>query len=97
MFIYIIQSQSGPVKIGYSQDPEKRLKQLQTGSSDKLTLHAKINVEKEHVKLLEKTIHRMNSHKRIDGEWFDLNPDDAVRDIEFAIISFDPVVAKYKK
>ena len=70
--LYIIQSDiSGAIKIGRSKNPEKRLKQLQTGSPYKLQL---LTVAKEKGDR-EKPLHRkFKPYKQAcKGEWFDFD------------------------
>ncbi|MBL4753744.1 MAG: GIY-YIG nuclease family protein [Flavobacteriales bacterium] len=75
---FIQQKQKGrkgiqPVKIGYSLDPEARLKNLQTGSPVKLKLCKTIEVEtKREAEIVERCLHRLGSkkHRRLEGEWF---------------------------
>lgn len=59
------------IKIGYSSNIQKRIKQLSTGSSQRLTLLGYIESEKS----LEKELHIKFSHHRIrsNGEWFSVN------------------------
>ena len=65
--LYIIQSdKTGMIKIGRSKDPEKRLKQLQTGNPNKLKLIACFKNEGWR----EKQIHESLRAYRLKGEWF---------------------------
>ena len=65
--LYIIQSDvTGMIKIGRSKDPQKRLKQLQTGNPNKLKLIAYFEGEGWREKLLHE---HLSSH-RLEGEWF---------------------------
>lgn len=61
-------------KIGITiKDPEKRLKQLQTGSSDKIDLLRKY--KSPFYKKIEKFLHRKYMSYKCEGggsEWFDL-------------------------
>lgn len=60
-------------KIGFTKGTvEKRLKTLQTGNPNELTVVAYF--ESEYARLIESTFHRLNKHRRISGEWFDLSP-----------------------
>lgn len=66
-FIYFIQGESGgPIKIGYTENVEKRLCALQTGHYDTLkvlkAIPGNINDEKKH--------HKKFQHLRLRGEWF---------------------------
>ena len=68
-FVYLIFSEeSGIYKVGVSKNPEKRLKQLQTGNGEKLVLKNKY--ESEHYNQIEKYFHSMYSPEKKVGEWF---------------------------
>ena len=74
--LYIIHSDQDLYKIGISHNPEKRLKQLQTGNGCKLRLYKTYIVKNEAI--LEKKIHNMLwQNKAILGksEWFRLCPE----------------------
>lgn len=72
--IYILQV-GDFFKIGYTTNSvEKRVKQLQTGSPDKITI--KYIFESNYKMSVERSLHRLFSHKRISGEFFDLSVDD---------------------
>lgn len=74
MYVYIIQSgtsKKSPVKIGMSDDPEKRIKQLQTGNPRILRIIISIKCNsRQHAFELEKTLHRMLERNNILNEWF---------------------------
>ena len=63
-------------KIGSTRakDVNKRLKQLQTGSSSKL--YIKESFETEHPFKLEKMLHNHFKDKNLIGEWFELSESD---------------------
>jgi len=67
-YIYVIRC-NDKFKIGYSSDPERRLKQLQTSNSEKLVLEW--SRERADACKLEKHLHRVFGQYRIRGEWFD--------------------------
>lgn len=69
--IYFIQQEGGPVKIGVSNDVEKRLATLQTGSPRLLRLLGSIPGDE----LLEQEIHHRFSGHRLQGEWFEASPE----------------------
>jgi hypothetical protein len=71
-YIYLIGTEVKQ-KIGFSKNIYKRIKQLQTGSPEKLVLHHYIEVPDEFVKKLEKIIHHELAHKRERGEWFNIS------------------------
>ena len=65
--LYIIQSDvTGMIKIGRSSNPQKRLKQLQTGNPNCLKLIASFKGEG----WKEKLIHEELKRWRKKGEWF---------------------------
>ena len=86
-FIYIIQDKiNNTIKIGISQNPNKRLKQLQTGSPNPLEL---IYTEecgyggRKRTLQLEKLIHKDIKGKGLKqrGEWFTLNESTSIQEI----------------
>lgn len=67
VMIYFIQdSETGHIKIGHAADPERRLKQLQTGCPGKLILLCTVSGSKDD----EAKIHKKFAHHRLRGEWF---------------------------
>jgi hypothetical protein len=69
--LYFIQMAEAPYhfKIGRAKDPNKRLKQLQTGSSIKLKL---VHIFKG-LGNKEKMLHEELRRWRLEGEWFSCN------------------------
>jgi hypothetical protein len=66
-FIYFIQSgEHGPIKIGLSNGPNRRLPQLQTGNPDELLLRHVIPGDLG----VERKLHQRFEPARIRGEWF---------------------------
>ena len=74
MYVYIIQSgtsKKAPIKIGMSDEPEKRIKQLQTGNPQLLRIIISIKCNsRQHAYDLERTLHRMLERNNILNEWF---------------------------
>ena len=70
MYVYAIrEAESKRIKLGISRDPQARLRQLQTGNSQKLELVAfkpAVNRFAE-----ERALQADNAASRIRGEWFD--------------------------
>lgn len=76
-YIYLIgqRGQKGQFKIGVTRGSvEKRLKQLQTGSSDEL--YIKETFESDNAFKLEKMLHNQFSSKNMLNEWYQLEDDD---------------------
>ena len=71
-YIYFIQQgDDGPIKVGYSTNPEKRLKTLSTASPH--SLHLLKVVEGDET--LEKRIHTRFAEIRLGGEWLQATQD----------------------
>ena len=61
-----------PVKVGVSNNPDRRMITMQTGNSRKLELIAKMGpFSKKQAFSQESRIHRILGRGRITGEWFD--------------------------
>src|SRR5210317_522262 len=74
-YVYIIQCgdmKDAPIKIGFSNNPEYRAENLQTGCPYRLRVTTKIPMEnRAEAEKLEKYLHgRLNNHRMV-GEWFD--------------------------
>lgn len=82
-FLYVISADlEGPVKLGLSRHPEKRVRQLQTASAVPLLIHHVEEVEEDRVKIAEKALHRLLGHKRMQGEWFNLSVEEAISEVQ---------------
>lgn len=88
MFIYAIASGPETVKIGYSANPERRLGELQVGHEKRLKIVYKEAVPDKKAPILEKLIHNANNHLRIHGEWFALTHEQAIQEVQFALIRY---------
>ena len=77
MYLYCI-SDGVLCKFGYSVDPQRRLRSLQTGSSSQLQLVHCILVEEDQGRVLERTFHREYAYRRVRGEWFRCSEQEAV-------------------
>ena len=75
-YIYLIQKNTESIyKIGISDNPLKRVKQLQTGNSSRLHLIKVFPVA--NARAIEKRLHRLLMFYRCSpsGEWFKLTPE----------------------
>jgi len=77
-YVYFIeQAGSEYTKIGVSESPEARLRELQGGNPDLLTLRYVIKVgTQEQAASLERLLHKLFGKFRIRGEWFDVSAKD---------------------
>jgi T5orf172 domain len=88
-FIYVISAnESGPCKIGISIDPNRRLKQLQTGHEEILFVHHTEPVID--AKLYEGLLHKTMNYKRKRGEWFNMSVKESIDYIKFILIKYQP-------
>lgn len=75
-YVYFIQRDrkgNQPVKIGYSKDPDLRIKDLQVANCDKLKIALTIPFETEELaREAERTMHWLarKKHRKLNGEWF---------------------------
>ena len=77
--VYIISDDTN-TKIGWSKNPHKRLKQLQTGNSHKLRLVKVYDVPRIKERYLHKALIRFKT--RHNGEWFDIRSADAINIVD---------------
>jgi len=68
--IYLIRHNSGAVKIGYSKNPERRVRALDVMPYPVVELEFSKRVRD--AKSVERELHERYSDKQIRGEWFDL-------------------------
>lgn len=78
--VYIIahldgRSPCGPVKVGISASPERRLAAIQTANPKHLVLLCTFATpNREMAKILESAFHEVMAANRLAGEWFDIPP-----------------------
>lgn len=75
MFVYLLSDNFLKYKIGGSKHPKKRLKELQTGNGEVLSLIKTYKSEK-YYKYIEIILHNTYNYKKTVGEWFILEPKD---------------------
>jgi len=78
--VYLIRGNNGKYKIGIAKNPTQRIKNLQTGNSDRLTIIE--TYQSENASKIETTLHNHFRHVRNHGEWFDLSISEEVSFIE---------------
>jgi hypothetical protein len=71
-FVYLVRAElTGLVKIGATKNPFERVRNLQTGSPDRLNLVATIEFPSlHHAYAAEQKLHKRFSKYRVHGEWF---------------------------
>lgn len=71
-YVYLLKIPEKSIyKIGVSKDVEKRIKQLQTGNYEQITLVHKF--KSNYPYKIESILHGMYKFKRIEGEWYDMS------------------------
>jgi len=88
-YIYIIGSDNPPYKVGISKDPNRRLRNLQTGHPYPLKIHLLKETDVSRTKLLETVIHRHLKFYKTSGEWFDVNLENLKLDVEYALMRYE--------
>lgn len=83
MFIYAIGTLNTQQKIGYSKNPDQRLKTLQTANAEPLHIHYAFQVDESIAASVEKYLHRQYNHKRIKGEWFEMTPEEIIGQMQY--------------
>ena len=80
MFLYCIANESGYCKFGFSREPSRRLRALQTGSGETLRLIETLAVEADRVRELERLLHtEIGLHRRVRGEWFSISGEEGAQ------------------
>lgn len=73
-YLYIAGRPEGPIKVGISRKPINRLSMLGTGCPFQIELlHLKIMDNMETARENETEFMIVNQHKRMSGEWFDMD------------------------
>jgi predicted GIY-YIG superfamily endonuclease len=78
-FVYVLLDQQGRRKLGKTvNDVEKRVKQLQTGNAEQITIEYRLEVND--MRRAENAIHDLfaASRLRINGEWFKLSESELI-------------------
>jgi hypothetical protein len=82
--VYVIKSTGGICKVGISNDPEERLRQLLTGHGLGLELVHVESVGDDAARLVERAAHRMLDNAKTGGEWFRVSADKAIQVVKIA-------------
>lgn len=94
-YVYLITNDYCHYKIGITTKTiEKRIKQLQTGNSEKIFIVK--HYYTEHHRQLEAWLHRKFNDKRLEGEWFELD-DSIILDFENICKSIESTIHLLKE
>jgi predicted GIY-YIG superfamily endonuclease len=70
-YVYFMQAGKSHIKIGVSDDPDARVRELQTGAFKTLHVIARFPFPSRAAAFeVEKELHRKFSHLKVSGEWF---------------------------
>lgn len=85
-YVYLIEVVGAKaIKIGYATDPVKRLQSLQTGNHQELSLKHVIACDDAGIAArLETMLHRRYESNRLRAEWFAVDAQMVMEDIQFA-------------
>lgn len=93
-YIYVLESGSGHLKVGFSRSPENRLRSISTNHPHPLRLaHSKQVPDKARV--AERLAHAILGGKRCKGEWFTATLAEAVDAIDRAVAMVAAGVMSY--
>lgn len=67
------------IKIGFSKNPEKRIRELQTGNSRKLAIMGWIESDDQSH---ERCLHKKYKGFRLNGEWFSIEPNHVLEELK---------------
>ncbi len=76
-YVYLMGPDPDLVKIGFAADPRKRLRALQTGHPEPLTIFAALPGTMDD----ERELHELFSHAKTVGEWFDISGDEVLQGV----------------
>jgi hypothetical protein len=84
-YVYVIGSQSGPCKVGYSVDTERRLKDIQRPKTQRIQIFGKWPLGHATALAVERYAHWLLRDKQISGEWFDVTAEEAADAVSRAV------------
>lgn len=86
MYIYAIGNEDGPVKIGITYELGGRLRALRTSCPFPIEIiHAERMPSRSKARRMETVIHAVYREKRLCGEWFSIDADQAWEAIDTAV------------
>jgi len=73
-YIYLIEGEKGRFKIGLTADPKTRISTL--GVKLPFDIEVIHLIHTDDMRRAERELHHQYNHRRLNGEWFDLTPDE---------------------
>lgn len=85
-YVYVLQTESGAVKIGISNAPNRRLANIQGANHERVSIAYSFETPSEEIaRALEAVLHERYSDDNIHLEWFNVPPEKVAADIRFAV------------
>lgn len=79
-YLYVLEFTNGTVKIGITKEKERRMKAISSASGMDIT-RSYFTGKIDNVQNLEKELHRHFEEKRLNGEFFNIDFDEAVAEV----------------
>lgn len=95
MYLYVItDDRRETCKIGYSEDPDRRVAELNVGNPLRLLVEHRVRVPEHRARAMERKLHFELGHCRVQGEWFRVPARRAAGLLDFCVIRWldDPTV-----
>ena len=95
MYLYVIADDYDDLcKVGYSEDPDRRVAELQVGNPHALRVVHRVRVDDDRVRVLESKLHHELGPWRARGEWFRVTPRRAAGLLDYCVIRWhdDPLL-----
>lgn len=87
MMVYVAGTEPGPVKVGSSKDPARRLRALQTGHDRHIHILDTVTPPEGSAKAVEGHAHWLLDHACTRGEWFAVTATEARAAVAAALIA----------
>lgn len=88
--LYVVGCHGHPVKIGLTQNLDKRIAALQTGFPHRLHPYLLVQVPSDKARSAERACHDKLKASRLSGEWFNVTPEQAVVVVQDVAEIFNP-------
>ena len=84
-YLYVLGTEDGPCKVGYSLAPEQRIKNIQRGRKERIVTVGQWPLGRSIALSVERYIHWQLRDSHIRGEWFNATQADILATIENAL------------
>lgn len=95
-YLYLIAAGNHHVKIGISDNPNARLRELQTAHYERLTLMCTVQCkDRAGAFALERALHKWYAERRSSNEWFEIDPESVIDQIKLmalfaSVVTIEP-------